>query len=267
MTLLAKRYGGLGPAIEVQSTPTIDLMLGHRSVRNFADRPLPEGMLELLIAAGQSGSTSSNMQTTTVVAVTEPARKQRLAEMAGQAFLARTPVILCFVADQSRAERIGTELGEDFFTLPMLDKFIAAANDCAIFSQNVAVAAESLGLGICYIGGLRSQPIELAQLLDLPPRSAVMFGLCLGYEAEGPKTDIRPRLPQKVVLHHETYNRNPETATLDAYDTVVRQHEAGQGRPAMSWRERHPGRFASKEYLRGREALRQYFATLGFPLE
>lgn len=267
MTLIAKRYGGLGPATEVRSTPTIDLMLAHRSVRNFADRPLPDGMLELLIAAGQSGSTSSNMQTTTVVAVTEPERKQRLAAMAGQAFLAKTPVILCFVADQSRAARIGDELDEDFFTLPMLDKFIAAANDCAIFAQNVAVAAESLGLGICYIGGLRSEPIELARLLGLPPRSAVMFGLCLGYEAAGPQTDIRPRLPQNVVLHYETYSQADQTVALDAYDTVVRQHEAGQGRPAMSWRERHPGRFASKEYLRGREALRQHFLTLGFPLE
>lgn len=266
MSLLAKRYGGLQPACELPMTPVIELMLAHRSVRRFSERRMPEGLLEALIAAGQSGSTSSYMQTTSVVAVRDPERRRQLAEMAGQDFLAQTPVILCFVADLSRAERVGETIGKELFAIPMLDKFIAAANDCAIFGQNVALAAESLGLGVCYIGNLRSDPIGIATMLNLPPRAVVMFGLCIGYE-DGPRTGVRPRLPQRVVLHNETYNADAEAELLDGYDEVVRVHEISQGRPAMSWRERHPGRFASHEYLKGRELLREHFATLGFPLK
>ena len=88
----------------------------------------------------------------------------------------------------------------------------------------------------------------------------------LGIEG-GKRTGIRPRLPQKVVLHYETYNADAEPGALNTYDEIVRAHEKSQGRPEMSWRERHPGRFASSEYLKGREHLRQHFSTLGFPLE
>jgi nitroreductase len=266
MNLLAKRYGGLEPAGDLPMTPVIELILAHRSVRSFSKKEIPHGMLEALIAAGQSGSTSSNMQTTTVVAIRDGERRKQLSRMAGQDFLVKAPIILCFVADLSRAHRVGERTGNEFFAIPLLDKFIAAANDCAIFGQNVALAAESLGLGVCYIGNLRSDPVGIAKMLDLPSRAVVLFGLCIGYEGEA-KTAIRPRLPQKVVLHHEKYCTSAETELLDLYDEVVRKHEKSQGRPAMSWQERHPGRFASKEYLKGREHLRRHFAALGFPLE
>ena len=266
------------PTPEFADSPTVDqirvppadgviaVMMAHRSVRSFADRPLPDGLLERLVAAGQAASTSSYMQTASIVAVERPETRRKLATIARQDFGAGAPTILCCVADLARATRGGEATGEDLFAVPMLDNFVAACTDCAIFAQNVALAAQSCGLGICYIGNLRNEPVEIARMLGLPPRSVALFGLCLGYEAGAP-TGQRPRLPQPVVLHRETYRTDPEAALLDDYDDRVADHEEEQGRPRITWRGRHPMRFASYDYLSGREHLRAQLAALGLPLE
>ncbi|RWR21433.1 NADPH-dependent oxidoreductase [Sinirhodobacter populi] len=264
---LDRRYGGLQPAIDLPLTPTIELMLRHRSVRSYQDRPLAPGALEALIAAGQSAATSSNMQAVSVIAVQDAERRGRLSRAAsGQAFVAQAPVVLCFVIDQSRPARIGRAIGADLFALPMLDSFIAGISDCAIFAQTVALAAESMGLGTCFVGNLRNDPEFIAQELNLPPQAFVVFGLCIGYERP-PETGIRPRLPQSVVLHHETYSDAGEAEDLARYDAVFSAHETAQGRPAATWTGRHRDRFASTVYLAGRDRLRRILAQLSFPLQ
>lgn len=266
MDLLDTRYGGCPPAQTVALTPVINLMLRHRSVRSYDDRPLPDGMLETLIAAGQSAATSSNMQAVSVVAVTDPDRRRRFSQAAsGQAFVAEAPVILCFVADQARATRVGAATGVDLWAIPLVDNFIAAVTDTAIFAQNVLLAAQSLGLGGCYIGNMRNDPEFVAAELGLPPHAVVIFGLALGYE-KPPVTGIRPRLPQSVVLHRERYTTKGEAAKLAHYDAVFAAHEVAQGRPHDTWTARHAARFASKAYLDGRINLRAILERMGFPL-
>lgn len=264
--ILAARYGGAVPKLTVLPTPVIDLMLRHRSVRSYQDRALPAGMLETLIAAGQSAATSSNMQAVSVVAVTDPARRLRFSQTAsGQAFVAEAPLILCFIADQARAARVGQATKADLWALPLVDNFIAACTDAAIFAQNVLLAAQSMGLAGCYIGNLRNDPELIAAELALPPQAMVVFGMALGYE-KPPETGIRPRLPQSVVLHHEQYGTGGEGAALATYDAVFAAHEVAQGRPHDTWTARHAARFASRTYLSGRINLRTILARMGFPL-
>lgn len=264
--VLVARYGGAAPDGDLPLTPVIELMLRHRSVRSYEDRPLPPGALEALIAAGQSAPTSSNMQAVSVVAVTDPARRRRFSQAAsGQAFVAEAPVILCFVADQARAARVGRATGADLWAIPLVDNFIAACTDAAIFAQNVMLAAQSMGLAGCYIGNLRNDPEFVADELGLPPQAVVVFGMALGYERP-PVTGIRPRLPQRVVLHRERYSTEGEAEALAAYDAVFDAHEVAQGRPHDTWTARHAARFASKAYLDGRIELRAILARMGFPL-
>lgn len=267
--LIHQRYGGLGPDGDLPLTPVMQLMLQHRSVRNYEDRPLPDGALEALIAAGQSGATSSNMQAVSVIAVEDAARKLRFSRAAsGQAFVAEAPVILCFVIDQSRPTRVGKAMGEDLWAIPLVDNFIAACTDAAIFAQNTLLAAQSMGLAGCYIGNLRNDPEYIAEELGLPEHAMVLFGMALGYE-KPPLTAIRPRLPQAVVLHRERYcsDQAAETQVLADYDQVVASHEHSQGRPAQSWTQRHPARYANAEYLDGRIRLKEILGRLGFPLK
>lgn len=265
-TLMAARYGNAPPTTGVPLTPVMELMMHHRSVRHYTEQPLPEGALETLIAAGQSGATSSNMQPISVIAVTDPDRKKRFSQAAsGQSFVAEAPVILCFVLDQSRPARIGADKSEDLWALPLLDNFLAGATDAAIFAQNVLLAAQSMGLGGCYIGNFRNDPEFMAHELSLPSQAVVLFGMALGYEAE-PQTGIRPRLPQSVVLHHEHYSTDVETTALQDYDAIFAEHEVAQGRPETTWTDRHKARYANRDYLSGRINLRAILGRMGFPL-
>lgn len=264
---LAARYGGLVPEAAVTLNETMQLLLRHRSVRSYDPaRRIPDGLLTALIAAGQSGATSSNMQTASVVVVEDPERLDRLAQIATQDFVADASAVLCFVTDLSRPARVGELTGVDLFALRKLSTFVTSANDCAIFAQGVVVGAESAGLGTCYIGNLRNDTRAVAELLQLPPQAAVIFGLCLGYE-KAPVTGVRPRLPQNIVVHREVYSVRSEPDLLRDYDEAFRAHEVSQGRPARTWTQRHADRLASSDYLGESVRMRDILAELGFHLE
>lgn len=150
--------------------------------------------------------------------------------------------------------------------MPLTDSFLAAATDCAIFAQNVALAAESLGLGVCYVGNLRNDPEYVARELNLPPGAMVVFGMTIGHVGEKAVAAVRPRLPQEAILHRESYSTDAEQPALARYDRIFAAHEAAQRRPAMTWSARHRDRFASAAYLAGREKLRDRLRRLGLPL-
>src|SRR5690606_18557394 len=104
---------------------------------------------------------------------------------------------------------------EDRYT----EMFMQAVVDAALAGQNAALAAESLGLGICFIGAIRNHPLEVARLLKLPPRTFALFGLTVGYPAREPR--IKPRLPQEVTVHWEEYSDAGLEEGLAAYDATM----------------------------------------------
>ncbi|SFH63968.1 NADPH-dependent oxidoreductase [Albimonas pacifica] len=263
---LAARYGA-GPAPAPGPwNETIALMLAHRSVRAYVPGPLPEGLLETLLAAGQSAATSSNMQSWSVVAVADPAQKARLAALSqDQAYVRDCALFLCFVADTSRARRLAAREGLELPSLACLETFLTAATDCAFAAQNMALAAESLGLGCCYIGALRNRPEAVAAELGLPEGAAPVFGLCIGHEDPARITAVKPRLPQSVVLHHGRYDADDADAVA-AYDATLAAHGHGTGRSSKAWAARVHDRLSNPAYLNGRERLREALGALGFPL-
>lgn len=148
----------------------------------------------------------------------------------------------------------------------MLDTYVTAATECGIFAQNVALAAESLGLGTCFIGNLKQEPEAVAAELRLPPASVVLFGMCIGHEDPVKANAIRPRLPQEIVLKHETYDTPDESRHLQSYDGAFVAHEAKQGRAPVAWSARHRDRFADPDYLGNRSRMKSVLNRLGFAL-
>lgn len=106
---------------------------------------------------------------------------------------------------------------------------LAAVVDLALMAQNVLIAAESVGLGGVYIGGLRNDPETVAQQLRLPELVIPLFGLCLGWPAEAP--DIKPRQPLDLVLHQDVY-RDPEPGPMAEYDRIMADYYAARGNNA-----------------------------------
>jgi nitroreductase len=265
---VATRYGTEKCPSPGPWSDAIALMLKHRSVRAFLDRPLPENTLETLAVAGQSASTSSNMQSWSVVAVTDPARKKRLADASqNQKFIEECPLFLCFVADLSRAARIEERHGLNLSALPLLDIFLTATTDCALAAQNIVIAAQSIGLSCCFVGALRNDTELVARELELPAGSFAIFGLCIGYENPEKQTQVKPRLPQQAVFHRETYKLDGEQEVLGAYDEIFSSFGSAYTRSKKTWAQRVNDRLANPDYLNGRENLREALERRGMRME
>jgi nitroreductase len=254
----------------LDGVPELASLLAHRSVRRYLQKPLPEGTLELLVAAAQSASSSSNLQLWSVIDVRDPERRRALSEVAGQqAHIRECASFLVWVADLHRPTELANSRGIAHEGLSYLEMFLMASIDTALAAQNAVVAAEALGLGVVYIGALRNDPERVAQILGLPARSFAVFGLCVGWphpEAEGA---IKPRLPQGVVLHRERYgNVAEQRSAVDAYDARMVEFYAEQrmSAPAGGWSIHSSQRVASVAALRGRDRLRLALNALGFEL-
>lgn len=264
---LAARYGAAAMPKVGPWNATLDLLLSHRSVRGYRTDALPTGTLETLVAAAQSAATSSNLQTWSVVAVTDPASKAILAKAsAAQRHIEQCPLFLVFLADVSRNARMAAEEGVELEALPFLETYVVAAIDAALAAQNAVIAAESLGLSTVYIGALRNNPDIVAKTLDLPPGAMGVFGLCVGYALPEAVSAVKPRLPQAAILHRERYQIEGERAFRAGYDQLLesfsRQHEMAH----YTWTDRVKGRMGKVAALGGRDQLKAALRRLGFPL-
>ena len=267
--LLARRHRLPAPPPVVPPAgwnAVLETMLAHRSVRHFRDRPLAPGTVDLLIAAAQSASTSSNLQVWSVVAVEEPARKARLAELAGQqGFIRAAPLQLVWLADLHRLAAVAAAAGATAGGIDYLEAFIVGVVDAALAAQNALTAAESLGLGGVYVGAMRNHPEQVAAELALPPHVFAVFGMAIGWPDPNAGSDVKPRLPPQVVLHREQYG-TPDQAAIAAYDATLRGFQREQKMGEIDWTRQCLARMKDTAALRGRERMREALANLGFPL-
>lgn len=269
--LITGRYGDFAPEVLhgfEAFNPTLETIFAHKSTRAFKDEALPDGTVELLAVAAQSASSSSNLQAWSLVAVQDKARKDKAAEIAGnQEFIRQAPLFLVFVADLARLEWVCELENSSAEGLDYFEMFLIAALDAALAAQNAAVAAQSLGLGICYVGAARNKPRELAAHLELPPRTVAIFGLAVGIPQDDLTTTIKPRLPQPGLLHYETYNTQNWESEVRDYNEGIGEFYAQQGLPNPSWTKTSAKRVGTKESLGRRWELKQILRERGFELK
>ena len=183
---------------------------------------MSQEIVEELIQAGQCAATSSFIQACTVIQVTEPVIREKLCEAsAGQLYVKESPVFLVFCADMQR-HQLACDMHDAAMLSGFTEQFLTASLDCALFAQNVLVAAESLGLGGCYIGAIRNKIAEVDQLLGLPEKVYPVFGMCIGYPDQDPET--KPRLPLGVVLKQQKYDDDGDRQRITVYDEQVRNY-------------------------------------------
>lgn len=266
---LKARYGaaaeGLGP---MPWNDTLALLLAHRSVRAYRPDPLPPGTVEALAAAAQSAATSSNLQAWSLVAVEDPATKAALAEIAGrQRHMVEAPLLLVFLADLARLRGLGGQRQAPTEGLDFLEMLLVGVIDAALAAQNAVVALESLGLGCVYIGALRNDPPAVAELLGLPDHILPVFGLCVGWPDPERPAEVKPRLPQPLVLHRERYDSALPRVAFDGYDEEMRGFQAQQGMTLSGWTKTVLNRVAGPQSLSGRDRMRAWLAQMGFAMK
>lgn len=203
-------------------TPTIDLMRSHRSIRKFSDRPVDDETLAGIVAAAQCAATSHFIQACTVIRVKDPEKREPIAQLAGpQPWVARAPVFLVFCADLTRLET-ACRMHEVAMEKGWAEQFVSATVDAALMAQNVLLAAESLGMGGVFIGGIRNDPQTVCDLLDIPDQAYPVFGMCLGWPAHDPPP--KPRLPVEAVLFTDRYPDARDMDLLRAYDRTTNDY-------------------------------------------
>jgi nitroreductase len=261
------RYGREAAGVEARWNDTIAALLNHRSVRAFLPDKIPAGTLDALVAAAQSAASSSNLQTWSVVAVEDVATKAKLAEYArGQKHIVEAPLFLVWLADLARLGEIGRRKGVPTEGLQFLETLFIGIIDAALAAQNAVIALESLGLGSVYIGALRNRPVEVAELLGLPSNVLAVFGLCVGYPDPSRPADIKPRLPQRVVLHRERYQADLPRDAIDGYDQTLAGFQRGQNLPDIGWTAAALERVKGAQSLSGRDRIREALEKRGFGL-
>lgn len=223
---------------------TIETLLAHRSVRQYTDEPVEPDTVETLIRCAQAASSSSLYQAYTFIQVVDPAQRRALYEASGnQPWVLEAPLLLLCCADLHRAQR---NFDVDDKVFGYVEQYTIAVVDAALAAQNLMVAAESLGLGGCFIGGIRNAPDQVIEAFDLPELTFPVFGLCLGRPAC--RNDSKPRLPLAVVLKRDRYDESDDERLIAEYDQNTREYYLARtdGKESDSWAERCGASLAAK---------------------
>lgn len=198
----------------------------HRSIRAYKPDPLPAGLVDRVLEQSLQGSSSSgNLNLISVVKTQDTARKQQLFELhGGQPMVQQAPLVLSFCADSFRTRewlaRRGARLG-----FADMVSWHTAAFDAMILAQTAALAFESHGLGICYMGTTLFSMRGIAELLALPDNVLPVTSLVVGWPDEAPSQ--RDRLPAAAWIHDEVYQR-PSGDDIDR--RFAQREERGRAR-------------------------------------
>ncbi len=109
-----------------------------------------------------------------------------------------------------------------------IEGILAGSVDCGIILGASVIAAESLGLGTVPIGGIRKNPEEVIELLELPKYTYTMVGLAIGYPAD--ESHKKPRIPFSSYKHNESYNKSIVEASINTYDEEMSKYSKDIGR-------------------------------------
>ena len=206
---------------------TIQLLTTHVSVRSFENTPLSNTIKEELIRAASSGSTSNFVQAYSIIEITDLELRHTLAELTKNIdHIQQTGAFYVFVADLHTHATLLEQKGLPTDGVETLESLLVATIDTTIAAQNMVIAAESLGLGVCYIGGMRNDLERVRQLLHLPRHTLPLFGLTIGVPVH--KNDVKPRKPHKNIVSQNTYQQAQRT-DLAEYDHITASYYANRG--------------------------------------
>lgn len=181
----------------------LQTILNHRTIRKYKSQKIAQEILDKILEAGTRASTTGNMQVYSIVVTSDDKIKEELwASHFKQDMVKQAPVVMTFCADFNRfnkwCNQRNAQPGYDNFL-----SFYTASIDALLAAQNVALAAESYGLGICYLGTTTYMADSIIKTLELPENVVPVTTLVVGYPDENP--DLTDRLPVDGVVHYEKY--------------------------------------------------------------
>lgn len=200
--------------------PTIQLLKKHVSVRNFKPQKLSKKEVETLVEAAQSASTASFLQAYSIISIDDEDLLEKIVEKGKlQSFILEAGHFFIFCGDFRRHADFAADQGIDIKeTIEGVDAVMVGAIDASLAAQNMVVAAESLGMGVCYIGGVRDGIEAISEVLDLPEYVFPIYGLAVGYPTK--INDSKPRFPRASVHHYNGYPKDTLQTTRE-YEEIT----------------------------------------------
>jgi nitroreductase len=196
-------------------------MLQHRSIRNFTAEDIDEQTLDLILKAACNGSTMGNMQLYSIIVTKDKEKMKAMAPFHfNQSIATNAPVILTFIADFNRFNKYCEYRDAETGAYSNLQSYHWAVIDAVIAAQNACVAAESLGLGICWLGTITYNADKFIEALQLPKHTVPVACIALGYPNEQP--ELTDKLPLEALVHYEIYN----DYTKESIDWLYTEKEA-----------------------------------------
>ncbi|MFX0107372.1 MAG: nitroreductase family protein [Candidatus Hodarchaeota archaeon] len=196
---------------------TLRVIDNRMSLRGYDPRPIETEHKDWIIHCALRAPSAGNMMHYSIIEVVDQKKKDRLVETCdNQPFIAKAPLVLLFLADMqrwydffsySKVPEFCKETKIDYM-IPQESDLLLACCDALIAAQNAVIAAESLGIGSCYIGDIMENIEIHREMFSLPrwvfPIALVCFGYPLAKRKEREKT---PRFPERFVYFKDTYKR------------------------------------------------------------
>lgn len=177
----------------IGQTPTIKELIARKSVRVFTEKEIARELKEVIIQAAMEAPTAGNQQLYTILDITDQKLKEKLAETCDhQPFIAKAKMVLIFCADCQKWYD-AFEAGGCEPRKPGVGDLMLAVADAVIAAQNAVTAAESLGIGSCYIGDITEQCEVHRELLHLPPFVFPAVMVVFGYPTQQQKQRVKPK--------------------------------------------------------------------------
>ncbi|WP_188454579.1 oxygen-insensitive NADPH nitroreductase [Virgibacillus oceani] len=213
---------------------TIETILRHRSIRKFKNDPITPEQIKTIVKCAQHASTSSYVMAYTIIGITDETIKEELTTISGHEHVKNSSHLFLFCADLNRIYHLASKEDQEKMkeSIESTEQFLVATIDTALAAQNAVIAAESMGLGVCYIGGIRNNIKSVNDILELPDYVIPLFGLAVGYPAHQPEQ--KPRLPLNVIYHENTYDIKKQTSLIEQFDKDLEKYYIQRGENART---------------------------------
>lgn len=258
-----------------------DRLQNRSSVRSFdTTKSISLEHEQKIIGAAQRASTSFNLQTYCFISIKNSENRKKLAELSGeQWFICKASLFYVVCVDLHKMDFVANKSGYKYYQKDLVEGFLMACIDTAIAGQTAALAAESLGYGICMIGGIRNHVDKVCDVLQLPQLVVPLFGLCVGHPRK--VNPPKPRLPLSGILLEDTYDKSSVEKAIEEYDQQMAEsgmyenrefpksdieelHEVAKDK--YGWIEHCARRISTQDPLKSRADLLRILRERGFPL-
>jgi FMN reductase [NAD(P)H] len=208
---------------------TIKIIQDHRSIRNFLDKPVDDETIDEILKSSQAMPNSINGQQTSVIVIRDKQTKAKIAQLAGnQTWIEDAPVFLVYIIDFYKTKLAGQKNNITQVIHESVEGTMVGAFDSGLAMGAAIISAESLGLGIVPIGGIRRNPEEIIKILELPEDTYPVAGLAIGYPKD--PSHKKPRLPFDTFKHQEKYKIDGLKESIDEYDHTMEGYLKDIGR-------------------------------------